>query len=128
MTATEEDILGWVREAKSRGKKYLMVITDTFDYENYPVYADEDTIGDFYREYGSRNMQKIEEIYNVNLPVVSINKRNRVFDWNPTMEKEKECKHYYFLCKECGIEVCDCREGYEETHPMESHRWDNDWD
>lgn len=128
MTATKNDILRWIEEARKMNKKYLLVITDTFDFGNYPVFANDDDIAKLYASFDDKNMQKIEEIYNVEADTIQIGSGPRNFDWIPPVEKEKEeCKHHSFLCKECGIEVCDCREGYEETHPSESHRWDNDW-
>jgi len=31
------------------------------------------------------------------------------------------------FCNVCKIEVCDCKEGFDDIHPMESHRFDHDW-
>ena len=30
-------------------------------------------------------------------------------------------------CEVCGVQMCDCREGFDEDHTMENHRWDHDW-
>ncbi len=27
----------------------------------------------------------------------------------------------------CKPEICTCREGFGEDHPMEDHRFDHDW-
>jgi hypothetical protein len=37
--ATPEDRSRWVLEAKRRRARYVIVACDTFDYEQYPVYA-----------------------------------------------------------------------------------------
>lgn len=35
---TQEDVNRWVAEAKKKNCTHLMVVCDTFEYEEYPVY------------------------------------------------------------------------------------------
>ena len=43
---TRELILDWCKNGISKGKKYMVVLCDTWDYEDYPCYFDtkEETI------------------------------------------------------------------------------------
>lgn len=40
MTATRQDILDWLKEAKKTKAAFLIVGHDPFDHENFPVYCE----------------------------------------------------------------------------------------
>jgi CO dehydrogenase nickel-insertion accessory protein CooC1 len=58
MTTTE-----WFDRGVEEGADYMIVVCDTFDYEDYPVYA---TAAEFKEKYESHNgMQRIMEVYDL---------------------------------------------------------------
>ena len=66
MGTTKEDIQGWIKEGQDKGATHLIVVCDTFEYEDYPVYVmpGEDPIIK-YNSYNGSNMQKVMEVYNL---------------------------------------------------------------
>jgi hypothetical protein len=63
MTATRHDIQGWIQEAQQQRATHLIIMHDTFDHENYPVFVS--AVQDAHREAMKHcnNMQVIEEVY-----------------------------------------------------------------
>ena len=48
------------------GVTHMLVVCDTFDYEDYPVYVTSDQVmQEVFEEYQGQNMQKVMEIYNL---------------------------------------------------------------
>lgn len=70
MPATKDDISRWFDEAKLDGAVFLLVATDTFDWEDYPVHVKK--VEDFWKTYDlynkDTNMQRVTEVYDMNLP------------------------------------------------------------
>jgi len=65
---TKSDIRGWLESGKERNARYMIVVCDTFDYEDYPVYVlPGESLEDRAREYDGVNMQRIMEIYNLSM-------------------------------------------------------------
>lgn len=65
---TPEMIEKWFDTAKDQGSRYLLVVCDRFDWEDYPVTANTDKeclekIG----TYNGPNMQKVMEVYDLRL-------------------------------------------------------------
>lgn len=71
MTASLQDIEGWYEEAKRRGAAYLIIVCDTFDYDNYPVYVQkvEDFQAAFNQYQKPQNMSSIDEVYDMKMPM-----------------------------------------------------------
>lgn len=72
MAATREEIQNWLIEAKQSGARWLIVVCDSYDYEDYPVAINPNE--DFwkrYDEYDGRNMQRIMEVYDLNVDLKS---------------------------------------------------------
>ena len=69
---TRQMIKGWLNDP-NRGKIYgntledithMLVVCDTFDWEDYPVYVTKDEdVRKKYDEYNGPNMQKVMEVY-----------------------------------------------------------------
>ncbi len=54
----------WFEEGVCVGEDYMIVVCDTFNHEDYPVYCGYDEILDKYQEYSSgKNMQRVMEVY-----------------------------------------------------------------
>ena len=77
MPATLDDIQEWVASAKKKEVQYLVVVTDTYEWEDYPVYCkDLKELSKALNEYDLKNLQKITEIYDVT-------KIDDKFNYNP---------------------------------------------
>ena len=61
---TKEDISKWFDQGLSDGHQILLVVCDTFSYEDYPVYCNLDNFKTKFEEY-DKNMQSVIEIYNL---------------------------------------------------------------
>jgi hypothetical protein len=76
MAATTERLKGWFDVGINRGARWMVVICDTFDHDDYPVYFEEGEK----KECGKRiaaaeageNMQQLMEVYDF-----SINKEDQ---------------------------------------------------
>jgi hypothetical protein len=81
-----EEIRSWLLEGKKLGASHVIIVCDTFDYGDYPVYVKkipetmvESMVGRVYeihdvrqyvdRNYRGQNMQKVMEVYNLSLPM-----------------------------------------------------------
>lgn len=51
----------WLKEGKLKGAKYLIVVCDTFDYSDYPVYAFSEAEKDREVAAHTGNMQRVME-------------------------------------------------------------------
>lgn len=69
MAASRDDISGWFDQGKRAGNTHMIVVCDTFDHEDYPVYAkgDEQARSQHDRHNG-KNMQRVMEVYDLRLP------------------------------------------------------------
>lgn len=78
---TKDEIMNWLKEGKVAGATHMLVICDTFDWEDYPVYVK--TIEDVNKkiaEYSDPNkMQKIMEVYSYALDLEAQLKEHRSY-------------------------------------------------
>lgn len=66
MAATKDDISGWFDRGLNEGATHMLVVCDTFDYDDYPVFVMPGTdVKDKLKEYDGPNMQKVMEVYNL---------------------------------------------------------------
>lgn len=70
MATSQSEIKEWVEEAKKDPKvTHVLIVCDTFDYEDYPVEVKEgEDIKEKIKQY-SGNMQKIMEIYSMKMDI-----------------------------------------------------------
>lgn len=69
MAASKEEISGWFDNGKLLMYSYLIVVCDTYDYEDYPVYAqDAADCKSKYSYYNSADMQRVMEVYDLHQP------------------------------------------------------------
>lgn len=84
MTATRDNIFDWLMNKNYPLRKsnatHMLVVCDTYDYEDYPIFvgADED-VHTVIRKF-SDNMQKVMEVYNLSLPIIPQTREYRA--WN----------------------------------------------
>ncbi len=77
MAATRQDVNRWISTAKENNSKFIISVCDCFDYDDYPVYCENET--ELIKEYdlhNGRNMQRINEIIVINQDEVIENIRN----------------------------------------------------
>lgn len=75
MAATKEEIRSWLNRAKNGGWKnrpitHVIVVCDTFDWDDYPVYVYEgQDINEEIYNFNNDSMQRIMEVYNMSLDI-----------------------------------------------------------
>jgi hypothetical protein len=66
VTATKADIDRWLEEAKEQKASHLIVAVDTFDWENYPIFAHgKKDCEKKVAAHDNVNMQRVDEVYNM---------------------------------------------------------------
>lgn len=70
MAASLQDITRWLNEnSQAKDITHMLVVCDTYDYEDYPVYVyGEDSLAERIDEF-SEDMQKVMEVYSFNKPL-----------------------------------------------------------
>jgi hypothetical protein len=69
MATTIEDLKEWYERGKAEKATHMLVVCDTFDYEDYPVYILEgDDAGVELTKRHGHNMAKVMEVYNLSKP------------------------------------------------------------
>ena len=64
MATTQDDIKRWLQAAKKQKAKFMMVMCDTFDWDDYPV--DCMTAEECWEKYNNPgSMQKVMEVYDL---------------------------------------------------------------
>lgn len=82
MAATKEDIKEWFERGKENGSTHLIVVCDTFDYEDYPVYvSDKQDVHKTEERYRNSPMQAVMEVYNLNKDLKPQIKQARCFEY-----------------------------------------------
>lgn len=66
MASTRLDVDRWIKSAKEQGKKFIISVCDTFEYDDYPVFCEnEKEMKEEHKYYKSASMQKINEIIHI---------------------------------------------------------------
>ena len=80
-------IAGWFRRGVSEEKAdYMIVVCDTFDYEDYPVYVSTDEFWKKHKEFDGNNMQRIMEVYDLKQPMAPQLELTRVYYTPPRIQ------------------------------------------
>ena len=68
MATTQESIRAWFLQGKQKEATHMIVVCDTLDYEDYPVYVskDENVEAKAKTNHGT-NMQKVMEVYDLRM-------------------------------------------------------------
>lgn len=71
MATSQADIHEWLKEAKQKGCSHMIVVCDTFDHEDYPVFVmPNESVKDKLETYKpASNMQRVMEVYSLSLPI-----------------------------------------------------------
>ena len=68
--ASIEDIKRWLGQAQEKACTHLMIVCDTYDYSDYPVFIT--SAMDVTKEYENRhqkNMQEVMEVFNLSMDI-----------------------------------------------------------
>ncbi len=76
MSTSIDDLKRWFLRGIEQKAAYLIVVCDTFDHEDYPVYAvgKEDCIRQF-DAHQHKNMQRVMEVYDLSKPWENVSAR-----------------------------------------------------
>ena len=83
MATTKEMIREWLFQGKKReGVTHVMIVCDTFDWEDYPVYitGGQEAAHRKYEEIHGKNMQKVMEVYNLSMDIEAQLNEPRAFN------------------------------------------------
>jgi hypothetical protein len=70
MAATMTDIMEWLERGKEAGATHVVIVCDTLDWNNYPVFVTPtDKVEEIIDRYNFKNMQKIMEVYNLSASI-----------------------------------------------------------
>ena len=69
MVTTKEDIRGWLERGKEKNATHVVVMCDSFDYQDYPVFIEShENIHTRLQELAKGEMQRIMEVYKLSMP------------------------------------------------------------
>lgn len=71
LAATKEEIAEWVKRGKKNKKcTHVVIVCDTFDWDDYPVEVKEgESIDSVIKHYDGPNMQKVMEVYSMKMDI-----------------------------------------------------------
>jgi hypothetical protein len=86
MATSKADIRHWLKRglADTRKPTHCIIVCDTFDYEDYPVYVfPGEDVRDVEKKnsLSAGNMQRVMEVYNLALPIEAQLEENRSFNY-----------------------------------------------
>ena len=87
MATTKDDIKQMLYYGKDNGYSHMLMVCDTWDYTDYPVYVEEGENIDEYVKKHSGNMQKVMEVYHYDMDLDAQLQQNRA--WNKCAPKPK---------------------------------------
>jgi cytochrome oxidase assembly protein ShyY1 len=82
MSTSREDIREWFKRGKKQKATHLIVVCDTYDHEDYPVFVTKEQ--DAKTEVNKRdgvNMAKVMEVYNLSMDIETQLKEHRSFNY-----------------------------------------------
>ena len=64
MTATYDDVSAWFDDGLAKGANHMLVVCDTFDHDNYPVYIlDGQGVHERIAQLETQPLLRIDEVY-----------------------------------------------------------------
>lgn len=83
MGTTKKDIREWLERGKKDGATHLIIVVDTFDYDDYPVFvkAGEDVRAKEI-EYNGKEMQRVMEVYSLKRDIDEQLNEHRSFNYD----------------------------------------------
>lgn len=82
MPATKKHISEWFERGLAQGATHMIVVCDTFDHEDYPVFVKQDqSAREVAAEYDGKNMQRIMEVYDLRIDKAAQLSEHRAFHY-----------------------------------------------
>lgn len=82
MAATKNEIREWFLRGIEQKATHLIVVCDTFDYDDYPVFVGKDeNVKEIESEYDGKNMQSIMEVYNLSMDMETQLNEHKAFNY-----------------------------------------------
>ena len=82
MATTKSDIAQWFRTGLEDNKTHLIVVVDTFDHEDYPVYVARDQVARAVADKcNSESMQRVMEVYDLSMSMEDQLNEHRAFHY-----------------------------------------------
>ena len=77
---TQAEIGEWFDRGVEQGASHMLVVCDTFDYEDYPSFVD--TVDEARKVFAKPgDMQRVMEVYNLSMDKETQLNQNRVFNF-----------------------------------------------
>lgn len=65
---TKDDIRDWLKRGKAQGASFMLVVCDTYDWGDYPVYVKPtEDLAEKAKGFHGVNMQKVMECYDLDV-------------------------------------------------------------
>jgi hypothetical protein len=82
MAARIGDIRRWFEEGVANKATHMIVVCDTFDHEDYPVFvAPHEDVREREKAYDHRDMQRVMEVYNLGMDMDDQLSEYRAFNY-----------------------------------------------
>jgi hypothetical protein len=82
MAARMNDIEGWFQRGVNEGATHMIVVCDTFDHEDYPVFVKPgEDVREREKSYEGREMQRVMEVYNLGMNMADQLSQHRAFNY-----------------------------------------------
>lgn len=82
MATTREEIRNWIKRGKKEKATHMLVVVDTFDYEDYPVFVKVgENVYTKEHEYNQSPMQRVMEVYNLSKDIEPQLAQDRSFNY-----------------------------------------------
>jgi hypothetical protein len=82
MATTQAQIRQWFIRGVEQKATHMIIVCDTFDYDDYPVYVKPDQNSrEVAEEYDGKNMQSIMEVYDLSKDMEEQLNQFRVFNY-----------------------------------------------
>jgi hypothetical protein len=76
------DIEGWFQRGVNEGATHMIVVCDTFDHEDYPVFVKPgEDVREREKSYQGREMQRVMEVYNLGMNMADQLSQHRAFNY-----------------------------------------------
>lgn len=86
MTATLNDIKGWLRRGVAEEATHVIIVCDTYEHENYPVFVlPGEDVFERASKYNGSNMQTVDEVYDLAMDIDEQLNEHRAF--NPDVRR-----------------------------------------
>lgn len=82
MATTREEIRNWIKRGMKEKATHMLVVVDTFDYGDYPVFVKKDeNVYAKEKEYNQSPMQRVMEVYNLSKDIETQLAEHRSFNY-----------------------------------------------